>query len=171
MKWTWNRGRLASQSRISLVLCSVVVEDQMNVELLRHVAFDGVEEGAKLGRAMAALGLADHVAGLRVERREQARGAVPLVVVSAALHLAGTHRQQRCGAIKRLDLTLLVHAQPQGAVGRVQVEAYDVSYLVDKERIAGELEGLGPVRFERKGSPDAADRRLTQSCGRGHLAR
>src|ERR1700676_1662459 len=36
---------------------SVVVQNQMHVQLRRHVLLDGIEEGAKLGGAVAAVGL------------------------------------------------------------------------------------------------------------------
>ena len=42
--------------------------------------------------------------------------------------------QQRLGAVERLNLALFVHAQDQGAVRRVGVEADDVADLVDEMR-------------------------------------
>jgi hypothetical protein len=38
--------------------------------------------------------LRDHLARIRVERREQRRRSMPVVVVRAPLHLAQSHRQQ-----------------------------------------------------------------------------
>jgi len=54
------------------------------------------------------------------------------VIVAATFDLSGAHGQQRCGAIQRLNLALLVHTQHQGAVGRVEVEADDVADFVDE---------------------------------------
>ena len=45
--------------------------------------------------------------------------------MAAAFDLSGTHGQQRLGAVERLNLALFVHAQDQGAVRRVEVEADD----------------------------------------------
>ena len=106
---------------------------------------------------MAAMTLADDLAGLHVERRKQRRGAVAAVVVRAALDLPGPHRQQRLRAIQRLDLRLLVDTQHQRPVRRVQVQADDVAHLLDEQRILGELERLAAVRLQREGAPDAAD--------------
>src|ERR1700733_1711495 len=64
-----------------------------------------------------------------------------------------------------------VHAYNQGAVGRVQIKPHDVAHLVDEEWIAAELEGRGAMRREREGAPDAADLRLAESGGLGHVAR
>jgi hypothetical protein len=74
------------------------------------------------------------------------------------------------GSIEGLYLRLLVYTQNQRPVGRVQIQAHDVAHLVDEEWIAAELEGLCPVRSEREGAPDAADRRLAESGGLGHVA-
>jgi hypothetical protein len=116
---------------------------------------DGVEEVAELRRAVALLVLADDLARPSVEGGEEAGGAVALVVVSAPLHLAGAHGQQRRGSIEGLYLRLLVDAQNQRPVGRIQIQAHDVAHLVDEEWIATELEGLRSVRSEREGTPDA----------------
>ena len=149
---------------------AVVVQDQVNVQFFRHMPFDGVEEVAELRRAVALLVLADDRATPGVEGGEEAGGAVALVVVGAPLRLAGAHGQQRRGSIEGLYLRLLVDTQNQRPVGRVQIQAHDVAHLVDEERIAAELEGLYPVRSERKDAPDAADRRLAESGGLGHVA-
>src|SRR6266567_1267479 len=157
-------------NRLSLV-CAIVVQDQMDVQLLRYILFDGIEEVAELAGAMPLLGLADDPAGPGVERGEQTGGAVTFVVMGAALDLSGTHGQQRRGAVERLDLALLVHAEHQRAVRRSEIQAHNVAHLVDEQRVAAELEGLGAMRREREGPPDAADGRLAESAGLGHVAR
>jgi hypothetical protein len=62
---------------------------------------------------------------------------------------AGEHRQVRCGAIERLDLPLLIHAQHDRALGRVEVQPDDVVDLVDEQRVLGQLERLLAVRLQR----------------------
>jgi glutamine synthetase-like protein len=66
---------------------------------------------------------------------EQRGRAVTLVIMAAPLDLTRPHRQQRLGAIDCLDLGLLINAEHEGVVGRVDVEADDVAHLVDKQRI------------------------------------
>lgn len=77
---------------------------------------------------MAGEALADDLADLYVEGGEERERAMPLVVVGAALGLAGAHWQQRLGAIERLDLALLVDAQHHRAVRRVEIEPNDVAH-------------------------------------------
>ena len=105
---------------------------------------------------------ADDRPGFHIQRREQRRRPVPHVVVRAAGRQARTHRQQRRGAIERLDLALLVHAEHQGAIRRMQIQPDDVAHFVDEQRILRQLERLGPMRLQRERFPDARDRRLTQ---------
>jgi hypothetical protein len=63
---------------------AVVVQDQVHVQLRRHVLLDAVEEVAELPGTVPLLDLADDLAGLRVECGEPAGGAVALLVVGAA---------------------------------------------------------------------------------------
>jgi hypothetical protein len=97
-----------------------------------------------------------------VEGGEQAGDAVPLVVMGAALRHAGHHRQDRLGAVQRLDLGLLVHAQHDRGVWRVQVQAHHVVHLVHEQRIGRQLEGVDQVRLEAEAPPDPPDRRFRQ---------
>jgi hypothetical protein len=55
-------------------------------------------------------------------RGVEARGPGPFVVVRGALGDAGEHRQDRRRGVQGLDLQLLIHAQNDGALGRVEVE-------------------------------------------------
>ena len=65
------------------------------------------------------------------------------------LDVVQTHRQQRLGAIEGLDLRFLVNAEHNCLIGRIEVEADDVSHLFDKEGIVGELVA---VRLPRSGT-------------------
>jgi len=64
---------------------------------------------------------ADDLAAGEVQRRVQTRRAGTLVIVGGSLGRAGQHRQDRRGPIERLDLGLLVDAQDDGALGRVEI--------------------------------------------------
>ena len=49
---------------------AVIIEDQVQLQFTRHRGVDGFKEAAKLDRAVTAMELADHGAGLGVERGE-----------------------------------------------------------------------------------------------------
>ena len=95
------------------------------------------------------------------------------IVMAAPLDLARSHRQQRLGAVKRLNLRLLVHAQDQGVHGWRQIEADNVAHLFDEERIRRQLERRNLYVFwamglKAKSPPDPMDRRRGIAHGPGH---
>jgi len=57
--------------------------------------------------------------------------------------LAGPRRQQRLRPVQHLDLALLIDAQHDGAVGRVQIETDDMRAFSTK---TGSLDGLKVCR-------------------------
>ena len=67
---------------------------------------------------MPAMTLADDFAGGDVEGGKQRRRPVPAVIVRPALGRAERHRQDRRGAVQRLDLTFLVDTQDERAIRR-----------------------------------------------------
>jgi hypothetical protein len=75
-----------------------------------------------------------------VERSEQGRGAMALVVVRHGAEPALFQRQARLGAIESLDLALLVERQHDGVGRRIEIEPDHVAQLVDEVRIVRELE-------------------------------
>jgi hypothetical protein len=100
--------------------------------VLGHGGINGIEELSELDRPMAPMKLTDHLAGGDVERGEQRRRAVPLVVMRPALDLAGPHRQERLGPVQRLNLRLLIDAKERGAVGRMEIQPNDVADFLDQ---------------------------------------
>ena len=108
--------------------------------------------------------------GGHVQRGEQRGRPVAGVVRGPALRLAGGHRQQGLRAVQGLHLALLVDRQDDGILRRAHVQADDVADLLDEVGVGGELEGLAEVGLEAEGPPDAADGRLRQPDGLGHVA-
>ncbi len=99
-----------------------VIDDQVQVERRRDGRLDRVQELAKLSRAVALVNLTDDRAALGVQGGEECRRAVPGVVVAPALRLPGPHRQHRLGAVEGLDLGLLIDAEDQRFVRRVELQ-------------------------------------------------
>jgi len=93
------------------------------------------QELLELHGAVAAVQAGDHRPVGGVERREQARGAVPDVVVGPLLRHAGHHRERRLGPGQGLDLALFVDAVDDCCLGRVEVEPDNVVHLVHEQRV------------------------------------
>lgn len=85
------------------------------------------------------------------------------VVVGDALGVPQPQRQDRLGSFERLDLGLLIDAQHDGVVGRVEVEANDITHLVDEGGIGGKLEALRTMRLHTEESENTGDRRLGEA--------
>lgn len=64
-----------------LLVCGIVVEDDVDGLICGHFSLDGIEEADELLMPMALQVTADHRAIEGVERGEQGSGAVALVVV------------------------------------------------------------------------------------------
>jgi hypothetical protein len=68
-----------------------------------------------------------------------------------------------------LNLALFVHAEHQGVVGRVQIQADDVPHLLDEERIGGKFETARTMRLQGKGLKQPVHGRFGNAAGLGRL--
>lgn len=112
-----------------------VVEHDVDLEVSWHVEVDELEEREHVGRLVGLLRVVEDLTGTDVHRREQIRRAVAFVVMSHRADTPGLHRQARLGAVKGLALGLLVEAEDDGALWRVEVEPDDVDELLLEARI------------------------------------
>ena len=138
-----------------------VVEHEVDVELVGDLAVDRCRNFLN---SIARWRWCSAPITLPVVRSSAAyRLEVPgaLVVVRRALGHAGQHRQDRRGAIERLDLGLLVHAQHDRALRRGEIQADDVADLVDEQRVLGQLPA-SPTRCGCR--PNARQIRETAVC-------
>ena len=102
---------------------------------------------------------AGDLAGRDLQRGVEAGRAVALVVVGHPRGAPGLDRQRRLGAIQRLDLCLLVDAEHDRALRRVQIQADDIDHLLDQLRVLGELERADLMRLELVITPDPVNGR------------
>ena len=109
-----------------MLMGRVVVHNQVHVQFGLEARFDVAQERQELLVSVAWLTLADDRAIGDVEGGEQGGGAMPEIIVGDAFHIAEPHGQDRLAAFQRLDLALLVHAQHQGMVRRVEIQPHDV---------------------------------------------
>jgi len=98
---------------------SVVVQHDVQVSTwvgLRHT----LEEAQELLVPVPIEDLVGDAPGRDLERSEERRRPVADVVVRGSFRQSGPDRQDRLAALQRLDLALLVDAQHDRALGRVQ---------------------------------------------------
>ncbi len=137
---------------------TIVVQDQRHVPRRRNCLLHPAQEFAELDPPRAAVALPDHPAAGQVQGRKPRWGAVAFLILGPAFDLAGAPGQQRRSTIQGLHLGLRVPAQHPGTIRWVPVQSHPIPDLFDKQRVTGQLKRLAPVRVERQGPPDAADR-------------
>ena len=147
---------------------AIIVHDQMQIESGRSFAVDFLEEADKFLMPVARHTVADHLAVEHAEGREESGCAIAFVIVGLSSTAALLHRQTRLGPVQGLDLTLLVHAQNQGLVWRIQIQPHNIAKLLDKAFVAAELEGLDQMGLEVVLLPYPTYRRFAETLGFGH---
>ena len=148
---------------LRMLVRRIVVDDEVRVETRRNRGIDVLQEAQKLLVAMTLPTLRDHLTIGDVESGEQGRRPVPDLVVGYALSVSQPQWQDRLRSFERLDLGLLVDAQHDGIVGRVEVEAEDIANLVDEGRVGGKLEALRTMRLYAEEGEHAGDCRLGEA--------
>ncbi len=132
----------------------VVVEHEMDFEIRRHLLVDQCQKRQEVLVPTPLLARRDPLPGGDVQRGEERRRAVPNVVVGVAFAVAQVHRKRRLGAVERLDLGLLVHAEHHRVVGRVEIEPCNIQDFLEEKGVAGQLERLRQVRLDpEQGEP------------------
>ena len=117
----------------------VIVHDDVNIEAVRNLRVDLLEELQETRRPGGACSICRSRSPKRCRGRQTATSCRGGYKMGPALRNAGHHRQDRLLAIERLYLALLIDAEHQRPVGRRQIKADDVADLVDEQ---GSLESL-----------------------------
>src|SRR6266566_745690 len=142
----------------------------MDRQSARCGALDPLQKAQKLLMAMAWHAVAQHLTAQYVQGREQSRGSMAGVIVRLPLGDSRTEGQNRLGTVQGLDLALLIHAQHQSFLRRIQVQADNVVQLVKEPGIGAQLEALYAMRLQTMRLPDAIDGRRTYPLGSGQRA-
>jgi len=102
----WMAGK--PLAHIGMFVGRIIVDDGVDRLSRRNLLLNGVKEANEFLMAMALHVAADHRAVEHVERREQRRRAVSLIVVRHAPGAAFLQRQTGLGAVERLNLAFFV---------------------------------------------------------------
>ena len=179
VKWRCNRGRFSSHRRIRAdYACHSYRESDVRPNEVGR-GLDGVEKLTEFSGPMSLKKLPNDAARLDFQRGEERVRAMAAIVMRAALDLPGSHRQQRARAVQGcfsvgktaprpgshrqqraravqgLNLRLLIDAQDERVIRGMEIQPNNITDLLDEQRISRQLEPLGPMRLQAKGSPDA----------------
>lgn len=126
----------------------VVVDDQMQRQLGRSLAVDLLQEGEPFGMRVLRRGRAEDLSVEVIQGGEQRDRAMADVVVGPSADMADAQRQVRLGPFQRLALALLVAAEHQRLVRRVEIEADHVPELGLEVRVARQFERAGQMGLD-----------------------
>jgi hypothetical protein len=147
---------------------SEVIQDQMDFQALINRFVDPVEKSQELLMPVLRLTFSDYRTFEHIQRREQSRRSMALIIVRSPRGQARTQRKDQLCSVQRLNLALLVHAQNNRFIRRIHVEAHTVAYLPRKLRIVAELEGFDAMRLQFVFLPDSLHCRRTDLLRRSH---
>jgi len=161
---------LQPRLHVGMLVGAVIVHHQVERDLAGKLRIKASQEFQELLMAVPGKALPDHFPLQDLQGREQARGAMALVVVGHRPQTALLQGQSRLRAVQGLDLGLLVHAEHKGVVRGVQVQPHHIGELLQKPRIARKLEALDAVRLQVVAAPDSADRGFAHALRVRHLS-
>ena len=151
-----------------MLVSGIVVENDMDGLSGWNLGIDRIEEAYELLMAVALHAAADHLALQNVERREERRRAVALVIMGHGAGAPLLHGKPGLGTVERLDLALLVERKHDGMGRRIDIEPHHVAQLLHELRIVGEFELLDLVGLKPVCAPDAKDRAGADAASLGH---
>lgn len=140
-----------------VLVSRIVVGDQMQLLSGGSAAVQNPQKAEPFLMTVPLRAHADHLAVERVQRGKQRRRTVALVVVRHRSGPAALQWQARLRSVERLNLTLLIAAQHNGMLGRVQVESNNRFEFLGELRIVADFEGLDQMGLQAILVPDAPD--------------
>ena len=151
-----------------MIVRAVVVQNHVDCQLSGHSTVDLSQELPKFDVAMSRIAGANDLPFQHIQRREQARGTVALVIMGHGLTAPLFHRQAGLRPIQCLNLALLVDAQHHSLVRRIQVHSHYIRQFLDKPLVLGQLECLDPMGLKTVRIPYPLHRGLADPLGFGH---
>jgi len=140
---------------------SIVVQDQMEIQPPGRLAVDLTQKLQIFLVTMPRVTTANNRPLQDVQRREQRRRPVPLIVMGHRPTPAFLHRQPRLSPVQGLNLRLLINAQNQRFLGGIQVKPDHIGELLHKPSVFRQFKGLDSMRLKPMGFPDSGHGHVT----------
>jgi len=140
------------------VVRAQVVQDDMQRLAARRRAVEAPEKRHKFLGAMPPPTFADHDAVQDPQRRVQRRGPMSHVIMGLPFRDARPQRQHRPRAIERLNPALLIHAEYDRFLRRIQVQPDDIAQCLDEVRVRRQCEAADAMWLKPVLAPNLADR-------------
>src|SRR5580658_10721869 len=96
---------------LGMFVRSVVIQNHVDVQRRIDALVDAIQESQKLLMTMTRLALGDDRSLEHIESSEEGGGSMALIIVRLPFRQARAQGKNGLGAIQRLNLTFLVHAE------------------------------------------------------------
>ena len=133
-----------------------IVDDDVNLPARGCVATTP-QEGDEVRARVPRDGLADHFAGLRIERGVERQRAVAEVFKAVTFGAAGRQRQHRVEPVERLNRRLFVDGKDDRVLRRIQIQPDHVRRLLLEIRIVRPHVAFEPMRLQAGAAPRPRD--------------
>ena len=153
-----------------MLVSGIVIDDQMNLQILRDIRIDMLQEVEVVLMAVPLLAFCEDLARGDIERGKERQGAVADIVMSDPFDIAQAHRQDGLSPVQGLDLALFVNTEDQGVLRGIQVQADDIPDLLDEKGIGGDFKMPLSMRLQAESLPDPLDSRRRYGGFLGHRA-
>ena len=138
---------------LCILVCSVVIPDQMQLEVTGRFLVDFLEERQPLLMAVLAFDATDQLALKIIRRREQRDRGVANVIMGFCSDVTDPQRQSGLNTLQGLNLTFFVAAEHPCLVWRSQIQPDDIPEFLLELRVVRHLEGTYQMRLQVIGSP------------------
>ena len=153
---------------LGVPVSGIIVDNGVDRLVLRNVGLDGVQEADELLMPVSLHAPPDDLAFENVEGGKQCGRAVAFIVVGHRPGAPSLQRQSGLCPIEGLYLALLVDRQNDGVVGRVDIEANDVSPLGGERLVFGQPELAHPMGLQTMAAPNTLNRTDGDPARFGH---
>ncbi len=113
----------------------------------RCFSVDAIQETDKITTSMPFHAVADNLAIEHVQCRKKGGRSISFVIMRHGSAATFVKREARLGAIKCLNLRLLIEAQNHRMFGRIQIQTDDVTKFLYKILVLGKLERFDAMRL------------------------
>ena len=154
-----------------MFVSSIIVHDQMEIEVARCLDVDFLEKSNELLVPMTRHAVANDLAVEHTQGSKERRGTIAFVIVSHGPATALLQGKAWLGAIECLNLAFFVDTEHYGLVRWIEIEPDNIDEFLDKVLVATEFETLHQMRLEVVLPPYPTYGGFAHALGRSHRSR
>ncbi len=158
-------------SHFGFLVGGVIVNNQVKIKDWCRLGVHPAQKAQELLVSVPLRALANNTPVKHAQCSKQCSRAIAFIVMSHPSRHSRTKRHHRARPIQRLNSALLVCAQSQRFVRRIQIQPNHILQLLDEMRVFAQSECLNQMRLQTIPSPYPGNGGLTNAMHGSHAAR